>query len=437
MGSFGLRAAGLAWVVALVLALPAAGVSPSPDKGDPIVLVAKCVSVAGALFRKEGDGAWQSVAAKEPLGKTELLVALPEAEFHSANGAVGLRLVADVGQRGPLPVLEAAVALHEAAQDDLDVTLHRGIIVLTNHKQRGSAKARVRFRGASWLLTLEEPGTRVGLELYALYPPGLHKITDGKLGEPTTTVLLLVLKGQVYLDAGPLGVRLTAPPGPAKVIWDNVSGRPEVERLDKLPESVRPRDARELKTYEVICRATRRLVGHPAGPVLDSLVKSKVKEDRLVAVTCMGALDDLPQLIAALANPHHADVRDQAVLVLRHWMAHGQGQALKLYQALVKDGGYTPVQARTVVQLLFGFSDEDRTLPATYDLLVHNLLHAKVAVRELTRWHLVRLVPAGTAIAYNPAGTEAQRRAAYKQWRELIPEGRLPRGPSSVSSGKK
>ena len=58
------------------------------------------------------------------------------------------------------------------------------------------------------------------------------------------------------------------------------------------------------------------------------------------------------------------------------------------------------------------------------------LKHSKLPVRELARWHLVRLAPAGKKIDFDAAAPEADRQKAYEQWRALIPEGQLP--PPSI-----
>jgi hypothetical protein len=58
--------------------------------------------------------------------------------------------------------------------------------------------------------------------------------------------------------------------------------------------------------------------------------------------------------------------------------------------------------------------------------LINYLDHSKLAVRQLALWHLVRLVPEGKAIGYDPAAPAAVRQKAIKEWRQLIPEGKLP-----------
>ena len=57
------------------------------------------------------------------------------------------------------------------------------------------------------------------------------------------------------------------------------------------------------------------------------------------------------------------------------------------------------------MQLLHSPFDLDR--PETYDALIAYLRHSRLPVRELARWHLYRLVPAGRKIVYDAAASEA------------------------------
>ena len=69
----------------------------------------------GAVLQKTKDG-WTSVADKSPVPIDQVVVALFGGEFESTNGAVGVKMLADVGQRGPFPVLEAAVVFHDSTR---------------------------------------------------------------------------------------------------------------------------------------------------------------------------------------------------------------------------------------------------------------------------------------------------------------------------------
>jgi hypothetical protein len=428
-----LGAALVGFLVGTAAAPAQAGGAATPAKGK--APVAKCVAVQGALLEKLGTGSWRPLKAGDAVAPGKLLIGAPRADLRSRNGAVELTLLADIGHRGPYPVLESAAVVKGDPKVDLDVTLVRGIIGFKNLKKEGSAKVRLHFRGVTWDLTLE-PGSSAGADLYSRHHPGLPTLKGGKVADPITDVMLRVRKGQVFLEADGVGRRLQAPPGIAEVEWDSVERRLEFHRLEKTPLSVLPQDDKERAAFDAVAAACRALTERPLGEALDGLIKSGKKVNRLVGVTWAGALDDLPRLVGALADAKHADVRDHAVLVLRHWMGRGPGQVMKLYQALQDRLQLSEISARMVVQLLFGFTDEDRTHPATYELLIGDLQHPQLAVRELARWHLVRLVPAGRDIPFDPAGPEAARQRGVAQWQALIPEGRLPPQPKAPPASK-
>jgi hypothetical protein len=62
-------------------------------------------------------------------------------------------------------------------------------------------------------------------------------------------------------------------------------------------------------------------------------------------------------------------------------------------------------------------------------VLINYLKHSRLPVRELARWHLMRLAPAGGDIVYDAASPAAQREQAFERWRALIPAGKLPPPP--------
>ncbi|MCC6417631.1 MAG: hypothetical protein IT429_05220 [Gemmataceae bacterium] len=397
---------------------------------------AKAEHVHGTLLRRADGNTWKVVKQGDAIPAGSLLLGLPRGELLSANGAVTMVLVADIGQRGPFPVLEAGATLHANPDFDLDVTLDRGIVGFRNNKAKGAAKVRVRFRDADWRLTLLEPGTRLGVELYARHPPGLPEIKEGKFGEPRTDVLLLVTKGKVFFESGVQGVRLTAPPGPAVVHWNSDSREPEVRRLEKVPEGLAALNSTEGDIFKAVCASCGRLKEGNLGTSLDALLTSSEKADRLVGVTVAGAVDDLPRVLHALADAKHPEVRDQAILVLRHWIGRGSSQVGRLYQMLMKKGGYSDVRARNLLQLLFGFTDEQQADAETYAVLLRYLEHPSLPVRTLAHWHLVRLAPAGRGILYDAAAPEADRQRALARWRDLIPPGELPRRELPAPSKK-
>jgi hypothetical protein len=61
---------------------------------------------------------------------------------------------------------ESAVVLHKPpAGFDLDLTLERGRVYLSNRKKGGPARARVRFAEEVWDSTLRAPGAELSLDI--------------------------------------------------------------------------------------------------------------------------------------------------------------------------------------------------------------------------------------------------------------------------------
>jgi hypothetical protein len=89
-----------------------------------------------------------------------------------------------------------------------------------------------------------------------------------------------------------------------------------------------------------------------------------------------------------------------------------------------------PVHAETVVQLLHSFDEAALKNPETYETLITYLDHERLGIRGLAYWHLRRLVPEGEKIGYDPLADKAARAKAIEAWKELIPEGKVPKKPN-------
>jgi hypothetical protein len=410
-------------LVPILFAVPCSAV-PAQDKDGPAV----CVTAAGALLARTEAG-WQAVRAGDAVKADRPVVALFDATMRSGNGAVEVRLVTDVKQRGPLPILETAAIVHADAGYDLSITPLRGLIVLTNIKKQGPAKLKLISHGESIDLTLKEPGSKLALEVYSRHVPGLPQLDDPKKDEPVMHLFCIALAGESFLHGKERGVTLHAPPGPAVLVWDSLVREPEVTRLEELPPEV-VAIKQDQKHLEAACAWGRKLGEAPLAKVLAEGVASTNEMERNAAVTAMGALDELPALLSTLAGSTYPDARERAILVLRHWLGRAPGQTSKLDAAL-KKAGYSTVQSHDALQLLYGFTPEQKRQAITYDWLIDDLKHARPAIRELAHWHLVRLAPAGKTIAFDALASEAQRERAYDEWRKLIPAGKLP--PKSIA----
>src|SRR6185369_7148639 len=138
------------------------------------------------------------------------------------DSKVGLILRGELPEARQQPLLESSVTLHRAADRDVDLTLHRGRIYLSNDKATGSATARLRFRDQFWDLTLEGEGTLAGFEVMQVILSGEQMREE----EPVVHVTLYVLKGKASLkaDVRTFG-ELTGPTGRSLVTWANKEGK--------------------------------------------------------------------------------------------------------------------------------------------------------------------------------------------------------------------
>jgi hypothetical protein len=410
--------------------------APKPGGGKRPA-VAKCVSAKASMLRREpGAKDWHVVAANEPLRIEDLLLGLPGAQLDSAKGGVRLTFQSDLDGLSPYAIVESAVVLHNNPNVDLEFVLDRGRVDLVNRKKEGAARVGVWVRDAQWELTLAEPGTRIALELYGRWPRGTPFIKEpGPKDAPTADLIFLVVSGEVSLKHGSREHLLTAPPGLAMIEWDSVTGQDEApQRLEKLPPwaTAVDKDSPTAKAKrEVLERLRQRLMAKPIGEVLDELLNSDQEAERRLAVNAMGALDDLERLGKALREAKHPDVWQNGVLAFRHWIGRGPGQDQLLYKTLVEVRHYSPVHAETVLQLLHSFSDADLARPETYQTLIDYLDHDQLGIRGLAYWHLVRLVPAGKELGYDPLGPKDAREAAIQKWRKLVPPGKVPSRPAN------
>lgn len=392
--------------------------------------VARCVTDSGSILRREAPGKpWQVVAKDETLYSGDELLGLPGAALQAQGGKVRLGFRADLTGDAPLPILETVVVLH-AGKDDLDFTLDRGRAILTNTAKDSPARVRLHVRDKSGEIDLNAPGTRLDVEMFGRWAAGTRFTKDAKPGhEPILYLVFLALKGSVDIKTERRQLALSAPPGPALLEWDSVTGADATPKhLDKLPDWVSEDDsAPAARAKKARIEEFRKLAVSKSIPAaVQAFLESDDPAKRRGAVFLMGATDDLRGLGNALANTKHLDVWDSGVIALRHWIGRGPGQDQKLYNGLIEQAKFRPVDAAGVLQLLHGFSDADLADPATYEALIDYLEHERLALRGLAYWHLYRLVPAGRELGYNPLDPKEKRQKAVQQWRKLVPAGQLP-----------
>jgi uncharacterized protein (TIGR03000 family) len=408
------------------------GTVENPNGTHKRVAVAKCLTPRGSMLRREGEGKpWQVVDENETLYTGDTILALPMSVLQSKDGAVHLTVRSDLSGTDPMPIFETVYVLHEPKDVSLDFTLERGRIELSNEKKTGEANVVAHIRDQMRTLTLTEPGTRVVLEIYSHWPPGVPFRKEQKPGEgPALMLAVIVLKGEVLSRCPDRTCRLTEPPGPALIVWDSIAGNDITPlKVEKLPEwAVDDGSSEKAKEKKARIERIRKMIAtKPIGEALDELIASDDVNDRRVAVFAMGALDDLPRLAKVLQTSRREDVWDNGVLALRHWIGRAPGQDQKLIEGLRKNNTkMTEVQAETILQLLHSFGDNAISHPEWYETMIDYLDHHLLAMRGLAYWHLSRVVPEGRKFGYHPLDSKEQREKAIAEWRKLIPPGKLP-----------
>jgi hypothetical protein len=428
--------------LAVLPSIPTRGLADDAKSGG----LGKLGSATGTLLRRaRPDAEWKVVAKGEAVPEGELLLALPgvSAVVQSNTGAVRLTLFGNVPQISLTPALESAATLQRTSSGDLDVFLDRGRILVANTKVAGAANVTVRARkDIKWELVLTEPGAQAAIEFNARWAPGMpYKEQYEKDEDPKAEMVLLVIKGTVELKVGDENITLRAPPGPALYTWDSALGPARTPQpLEKLPPWAEPGAAMTEQARAVQDTLKPLIQSLATKPVKATLTGTLAAADaearkntadlmRQLAVTSFGATDDVEDLWKALDSGKNETQRLVAVEALRHWIGRRAGQDAALARLLVRTEKYTPEHASTVLQLLHSYGQKGIEDPITYEVLIADLDHDKLPIRELAAWHLYRLAPAGREIAYDAASSPEKRAESIKKWKQLVPRGQLPPTP--------
>jgi hypothetical protein len=135
-----------------------------------------------------------------------------------------------------------------------------------------------------------------------------------------------------------------------------------------------------------------------------------------------------------------------AVFCLRRWLSQGANRARRLHDektgtgALVvrPDGGprYVRGEAQNILEMLFDYSDEDRSNPDTFLFLADKLGSTKVAIAELAYWHLRRMSVPEKLPDFNAGKAISERRRVAEAVRRMVTAGTLPPRPKAPPKAK-
>jgi hypothetical protein len=451
--------AGWSWLVLAALVAASWAAAPgraavsapldTPASTEPRVAVAKCLSEPGLLSSQGAYQAYHRVSKGDTLYSRDVQVAIPgfKVDVEPTAESVKLTLWGNLPGLSDSPVLESAVILHDSKAYDLDFTLVRGRVVLTNTKAKGAAKVWLRAKTGVQLI-LPEPGDSVVIESYGRWAPGVPFSATRKPGTgPIQLWEVFCTKGKLEIKAAQTEWYMAAPPGPAYFHGNSVSGPAAggPEKRSELPawadeKAEQPKLAKLIE--KVVATYKSKLAGKEPDEVGAELLaaaekdsnKDRARVTRYLVVHAMAALDRVAKVAEVLDNSKHDEMRKAAVVALRHWIGVREGRDEKLYDVLHDDLGYSKAEAATVMQLLHSPFDPHQA--ETYETLIAYLKHRKQAVRELAHWHLVRLAPIGRDIKYDASAGAAVRDKAAETWKERIPSGELPKAPSDETKKK-
>jgi hypothetical protein len=409
-----------------------------PAKAGPTILVNREANQLG----------WKRLANGGQVFTTDDLVSLPgyQSELDlGPNGGARLLLHGNVPEYSAHIkmdyLMESAVQLHQPeAGFDLDLTLDRGRIYLSNHKPEGAVKVRLRFAGEIWDLTLLEPETEIGVDLTKVYTRGIDYHNE----EPLQEVVWYLIKGRA-------GVKIdyrefSNLPAPAFIQWDNKGPAPVPQPVlptvlpifttvwNKTPPAgaTKP-EAEQIQLMRDALLSLSGLMSEKKA-VDSALLEARQKDDaptlQVLAIYSFGAVDAVDKLLDVLCNDDaetHASDRNAAILTLRRWLARDPENSDRLFDAKKDTGLLMKYEKRTsdaqdTLDFLHDFSEKDAARPATFDLLVQRLRSDQLAVRELAYWQLrhLSLGARSPLPRYNAGGDADQRNADADAWKALI-----------------
>jgi len=417
-------------------ALPPSIGKPNEERKE----AGRFISTGAVLARQGKDGEWHRVPVDSTVQTGEALVSLPgyKSELRLGSG-VGLLLWGALPEMGLPPqlerLLESAVTVHNPARGlDADLTLQHGRVYLSNRKEKGLARVRLRFwREEVWDITLEEPDAVVGVEFISRY----QEYMQFKTGEePSARLFFFVMKGKAGVKINYDTFAMQAPPGLAFASWSNKSKNKNGLEIPPTsmpalspfwnPDRRWPGEAQNLVAAREELAAQLAKPGKTLEVGLEESLQSSKSDHRILAVRCLGALDDVSALIDALGDPMHPDVRHEAANALRVWLGRGKEQAAKLYDRKKRAGILTEKkfrrdEAESVLDLLDEFIEDELRQPETYESLLAYLKHNRLEVRELAYGQLLSIFKKeGSKINYNPAGNSEQINQGYEDWKKVV-----------------
>lgn len=390
------------------------------------------------LVQRQGEqGPWRRLTPGTRIYSTDPLISLP-----GYLSEVRLDSGAHLQMRGMIPafaleslmnlLFDSAVVIHPSSDVDLDFTLNRGRVYLSNHKTQGPVRVRIRFDREIWVLTLAEPDSEAIVDLLRAYSGDI----GWREGEaPWTKVFLGFLKGNGTLKSDYREFPMEMP-GRALCTWDNqgaglagpIPTQRPLREWDKSPPMNKEVDELSAALEELSKKMTDK---KPVDVVLAEGLQADRFSSRLVSIYALASLGEVNRLLDVLGDEdgNRGADRNETALVLRRWLSRGPEMGRQLYDVqkrtglLTENRKYLTGEAETLLKLLYGFSSAELRSPDTYRVLADYLRSPKIAIRELAIGVLIRN---GAPVKYNPAWPEIERKKAAAEVEKMVDEHKLP-----------
>src|SRR5262249_42860912 len=217
-------------------------------------------------------------------------------------------------------------------------------------------KARLRFEGEVWDITLPRKGDEIGIDLIKAYTPDIEYAN----GEgPRALLWLFMVEGDAHVKVDAYHTHHLEPASEKRTMfmwWDSFRKTSPPVRLKEAPpawqkgfpspDQLPPRRREDLrKTLAGLKSLALRLKGagaKPPGPTkaLREMLGEEDNVSRVLGVYGYGALDDIGYLVSLLGKDEldMAAVRPQAVFVIRHWLASDASNVKRLYDPKEETG---------------------------------------------------------------------------------------------------
>ncbi len=352
---------------------------------------------------------------------------------------------------------ETVVELHSDDKFNADLTLLRGRILLENTNEDRPVVARIRYTNPSepdvpefFDITLVDKGAKVIALRIGHFEPTEPFYRDRKAARPgpTAQMGIFVVSGKVYVRLGEVTTFGPQAMSPRSLLyWNSRQGEWQGPRtFDTIPNfalvepPLPPNSGKGLQLARKEIGQSLDWIGKNLGrdKQLDVLLTESLKSDdrsrRRLAVRCFGAIGDLSHLHDALSMKKHRDVRYEAVVALRQWIASSRDNEYRLFDFLQNDRDYTALQAEKFMDLLHDIDQGKNPPPAeTLGVLIEMLDNPSIVFRELAYFNLLRLdrVGKGRNIPYSASAESPLRQKAQAAWSEYLKSGKTPASTSS------